>query len=256
MKISFSKALLTLSIAFAAQTAVATTTTLTFDEFPSHTEITTQYQSAGVLVSGATALDQALTLWVANTPNNIAYAPTGLMTFTIDQSILPNVQSVSAYVSGPMPIGIYAYDSSGALVGSVSATAETSNTLMTVTSSGNPIASIAIHDGGSNFGVDTLTLTQPDVMTCDQAKAKLRQSLSALTSADLKWIPPAKRLKLIIDVATLAVMVQKGATDAQILKILYTIRQDILTAGPACDSQAKLLSIVDQMIAIVSAHIC
>jgi hypothetical protein len=256
MKKNFSAALLTLLLTLTAQSALAVTTTLNFDDIPSNTQLTNQYQSLGVIASGVTVVNEFSTPWSANTPSNVAYAPTGLMTFTLDQSVLANVQTVSAYVSGITPVGIYAYDSSGTLVGSAAAPSGTLNALVTVTSSGNPIASITIHDGGSAFIIDTLMLTQPDVMTCDQAKAKLRQLINALTSADLKWIPPAKRLKLVVDIATLAVMFQKGATDAQLLKVLYTIRQDILNAGPASDSQAKLLSIVDQMIAIVSAHLC
>ncbi|WP_216674862.1 REJ domain-containing protein [Paraburkholderia elongata] len=157
----------------AASSALATTITLTFDEFQTGTAVTNQYENLGVLVSGATALAAAALAapaspWPANTPPNIAYSPLGLMTFTLNSAITGNVQSVSAYLSEGVGVnvGIYAYDALGALAGWAIAPANSVNTLVSVTSTGNPIATVQIHDGrGAFFGVDTVTFTTAaDVM--------------------------------------------------------------------------------------------
>ena len=166
----------------AASSALATTITLTFDEFQTGTAVTNQYENLGVLVSGATAfaaaaLAAAANPWPANTPPNIAYSPLGLMTFILNPGITGNVQSVSAYLSegAGVNVGIYAYDASGALVGQAIAPANAVNTLVSVTSTGNPIATVQIHDGrGAFFGVDTVTFTTAaDVIPVPAAGFKL-----------------------------------------------------------------------------------
>ncbi|MCX4170811.1 MULTISPECIES: hypothetical protein [Paraburkholderia] len=157
----------------AASSALATTITLTFDEFQTGTAVTNQYENLGVLVSGATAfaaaaLAAAANPLPANTPPNIAYSPLGLMTFSLNSAITGNVQSVSAYLSegAGVNVGIYAYDASGALVGQAIAAANVVSTLVSVTSSGNPIATVQIHDGrGAFFGVDTVTFTAKPMPT-------------------------------------------------------------------------------------------
>jgi PKD repeat protein len=143
----------------ATKTAQITTSpaiTLTFDEIPDGAGLTNQYQNVGVTASGVQILNSIGLPWPANTPLNVAFAPTGLMTFTLDPLIIGNVQMVSAYISGDTSVGIYAYDANGILVGQASAPAGANNVLVTVTSSGAPITSVQIHDGGATFIIDTL----------------------------------------------------------------------------------------------------
>ncbi|WLI11244.1 MULTISPECIES: cadherin-like domain-containing protein [Pseudomonas] len=143
------------------------TTTLTFDEYANGTPLTSQYQGLGVILSGCTTLDAIFSPWPASSGSNLSSAPTGLMTFTFDLAITGNIQSVSAYVSGSTSIGLYAYNASGVLVGQASTPGATNNMLMSVTSPGDPIAFLAIHDGGSNFAVDDLTFTSAGSLTLD-----------------------------------------------------------------------------------------
>jgi hypothetical protein len=52
-----------------------------------------------VTVSGASAEPVAVTIWLTtDTPPNLAYATSGLMTFTVDPSITGNVQSMSLFL--------------------------------------------------------------------------------------------------------------------------------------------------------------
>lgn len=142
----------------AAQSVLAITTTLTFDDIPSATDITNQYVGIGVTVSGATALAPPSSPWAANSGLNIAYAPTGGIVFFLNPAITGFVQSGSVYISSGNTISLYAYDFGGALVGWASTPADVDNFLVSFTSSGNPIEVIVIHDGGGTFGIDTLTL--------------------------------------------------------------------------------------------------
>lgn len=141
----------------AAQSALATTTSLTFDEYPDGTALTTQYQGAGVTISGATALNAFATPWPANSGANVAFAQTGLMTFSLNPTITGALQTVSAYISGDTSIGIFAYDAADVLVGQALTPGATDNMFLTVTSSGSPITRVEIHDGGASFAIDTLT---------------------------------------------------------------------------------------------------
>jgi hypothetical protein len=138
--------------------AFASSTTLTFDEFASPAIVTTQYQSEGVTVSGADAINAAQNAWTANTSPNIVEAPTGLMTFTLDPTIIGNVATVSAYISGSN-IGMYGYDASGDLVGLVAAPTNANDAFVSMASSGNPIVTVSIHDGGGTFVADTVTFS-------------------------------------------------------------------------------------------------
>ncbi|WP_224102187.1 hypothetical protein [Paraburkholderia caribensis] len=153
----------------ATPNVLATTTTLNFDTAPdgsviqSGTSISSQYQTVGVTVSGATADNASLEAQRANTAPNIAFAPTGMMTFTLNPAITGNVQSVSAYITAGLGVSIYAYDASGSLVGQTLASDGVELSLTSVTSSGNPITTVQIHDGGYTFFVDTLKFTTADL---------------------------------------------------------------------------------------------
>lgn len=167
--------------------ALAATTTLTFDEYSDGTVLTTQYQGVGVTVSGATVLPAVYTPYPANSAPNIAYAPTGLMTFTLNSAITGNIQSVSAYVSADASTGIYAYDAGGLLVGQALTPGATNNLFVSVTSTGNPIARVDIHDGGASFGIDTLrfaTVVVNNVKPVADAGDKQKVRINSLVTLD------------------------------------------------------------------------
>jgi hypothetical protein len=142
-----------------SQSALATT--LTFDEFPGGTVLTTQYQSLGVTISGATVYTSCPTcLFPPVSGTNVAYAPSGLMTFSFNPTVVGgSVDTVSAYVTAyGGPAGIYAYDSSNNLLGqSLLPAGGGVNGLLSVTSSGNPIAEVTIHDNGGTFTIDNFS---------------------------------------------------------------------------------------------------
>jgi hypothetical protein len=179
------------------QSAWAGTTTLTFDEFSSGTVLTNQYESEGVTISGATALATSAFPPVSGT--NIAYAPTGLMTFTFNPIVIGGqVQTVSVYVSDNVgSAGIYAYDSSNNLLGEsfLPATGGV-NTLLSVTTSGAPIAYVTIHDAGSQFGVDNFTFTW--TVTCSGSVEELQSIVAALPVSDFRNPHTAPETKKLI----------------------------------------------------------
>mgnify|MGYP001011358874 CR=1 FL=1 len=164
----------------AAPSALATIT-LTFDDLPSGTDVASHYAGIGVTASGATALVATSTPWPANSGLNIAYAPTGLMTFLLNSVITGNVETVSAYISDESSVGIYAYDAADVLLGQVVTLGADDNTFLSFTSAGNPIARIAIHDSGSSFAVDTLTFVSAAAVPEPMSLALLGLGLGAMT---------------------------------------------------------------------------
>lgn len=147
----------------AAPSAQAATTTLTFEGYVDGDSITTQYQGVGVTVTGGFILDAIFSPWPANTGTNLLGSSFGLMTFTVNTAITGNIQTASAYLSGLSTIGLYAYDAGGLLVGQALAPGAPNNVLVSVTSTGNPIASVQIHDSGSSFAIDTLSFVSGPV---------------------------------------------------------------------------------------------
>ncbi|MFL8990635.1 beta strand repeat-containing protein, partial [Pseudomonas azerbaijanorientalis] len=147
----------------------STGSSLSFDEFLSDSELTTQYQSLGVTVSGGvTILNEFNSPWPAQSGVNLVYAGSGLMIFTFDSAITGNIQTVSAYVSGAANTGLFAYDAAGVLVGqALLPPGAPANTRLTVNSSGGPVARLEIHDGGATFGVDSLTFSTAGSLTLD-----------------------------------------------------------------------------------------
>lgn len=201
-----------------APDVLATTTVINFDTTPdgtvirSNTQITDQYQSVGVTVSGATAINVASTIWATtNTPPNFALAETSAMIFTLNPSIAGNVQSMSAFIltGGTSPLTISAYDSSGSLVGQQTvASVIGSPELLSVTSSGNPIATVEIQGPSSYFAVDTVTFTSSIPLAKFAAMVFMAPKFSAFSATEnftLGANSPA------LDPATQAVTLSIGA---------------------------------------------
>lgn len=168
-----------------AQASLAATTTIGFDNLADGTSVTNQYQSQGVLVSGVVVANANLLPWPAHSSPNVAYAPSGLMIFDFNPAVTGNIKKVSAYVSGPPLTGIYAYDANDNLVGqAVLPPGSPANTLLSVTSSGNPIVQVEIHDGGASFAVDDLTFESGNA--CSDGSQAIYNSVAALPASAFK----------------------------------------------------------------------
>lgn len=247
------KVLLGLTI---AQSSLAASTTITFDDLPSGTNLTTQYQSSGITASGVVILDASLTSIPAISAPNIAYSPDGLMIFSID---IANVSTVSAYVSGPANTGIFAYDSSDNLVGQASLTAPALNTLLSITTSGNPIARVDIHDGGATFAIDNFSFTTADpVLTCRDIAKELYDAIVALPGSAFNCIPPMviiDRARLLKEVNNFEKLRAAKASQKKLLDALNVLKKDITkTIKPA--PAASLLDKVNQLITKTKANAC
>ena len=142
----------------ATQSALATVTVLTFDEFTDGTVLTNQYASLGVTASGAMTLDGPNNGFTPVSPRNLTFSINGYMFFSFNPAITGDIFTVSAYVSGPSYVGLFAYDIGNNLLGQAMVPENApANTLLSVTSSGNSIARLDIHDGGASFVVDNVT---------------------------------------------------------------------------------------------------
>lgn len=237
-----------------AQGAAAATTTLTFDEFPSQTPLTTQYQSVGVTITGVSTVDASATPWPANSGANVAYSIDGLMTFSLNPTILTNVQSVSTFVSAGGSIGIFAYDANGVLVGQAATVANPTNAILSVQSTGAPIASVQIHDGGSSFAIDTLSFTTVDAPVCADVALALYNAVKALADKDFKDL--TKKKKLLDEVARFQYLVKTNASDSILRNQLYQIRTDIYDWVKTCDKRTALQKVVDQLWLMIGQHSC
>jgi hypothetical protein len=247
-------------IGIAAQGAVAATTTLTFDDIANGTNLSTEYQGVGVTASGATIIVATSTPWpIANTGLNVAYASSGLMTFNLNSSITGNVQSVSAYISGDTSTGLYAYDAGGSLVGQAVTVGAASNMLLSVTSSGNPIASVAIHDGGSSFTIDTLSfVAAPPVLTCTDVAQQLYNAVNVLPTLDFKspYKAVSKRSEFKKEIAYFESLVARNASNSKLLNQLKEIQSEIVDDVKATTRRTNILNLIKQLIAMTYANQC
>jgi hypothetical protein len=251
MKVHFLRktnlAVLIALLGIGAQGASAATTTLTFDELLSGTVLTTEYQGLGVTISGATSVNALVYPWPANTSPNVAYAQSGLMNFTLDPAILGNIQSVSAYVSGATSVGIYAYDAQNVLVGQAITPGATNNMLLTVTSSGNPISRVSIHDGGSSFVIDTLSfMTDLPVVSYTDLMQQLHSAVFALSASD--FTDPSNPTKLKFDVTKFESLESKKTANAALYEQLLKIESEINAWVNPSTNRDNLLNVVDQLI--------
>lgn len=239
--------------------ARAATTTLTFDEFSNGTPLTTQYQSLGVTASGATILLAAFGPFPTASGANIAAAQTGFMTFSFDPVITGSIATVSAYLSGDAGTGIYAYDSNGFLVGqSLLPVGAPYNTLLSVSSSGAPIAMVTIHDGGGSFGVDNFSFTQVvSAPTCPQLAQNLYDGVVTLPNSDFKSRRVSvKRAQLKNEIADLQNLLSVNSSPSQQLYELKEIKEDLNDWIKPGTNRTNLLNLIDQLIANINAGHC
>lgn len=159
----------TLSLADIAGNSLArgilnsTTTVLNFDSISEGTNVTDQYQTQGIIVDGAQVFNATSFGLHAHSGAKFALGISGIMTFSF---LLPDIKTVSAYVTGPGDVGMYAYDSSNNLIGQVLLPNNApENVLLSLTTSGTPIAKVTIHDGGATFLVDDISFTTTNRLT-------------------------------------------------------------------------------------------
>lgn len=170
-------------------------TDINFDNLSDLTVVTNQYSNLGVTFTGAVILTCGQSLNCPqfppfSFPNVIYDGINGIITATFDLNIAGNITQVTARVTGNRNITMTAFDASG----NVLATAETGgpnyvgvgspNMLLTVQTSGPPIAMVTFHDSGNTYTVDDFTffaglrIIQPK----DQDQFSLTQSSFTATS--------------------------------------------------------------------------
>ena len=133
---------------------------LTFDEFLFGTVLTTQYQALGVTASGTNIVNAIFGSFPAKSVPNVAYAPFGQMVFNFDAAITGTIHTVAVYVSFQTNVVMRGYDAYGALLAQSSLQAAplgTTNALLSVTSSGAPIARVELEGPSSSFQIDNLS---------------------------------------------------------------------------------------------------
>lgn len=234
-----------------AQAASAATTTLSFDEFPNGTPLTNQYQNYGVMISGATTIGAINFPWPAHSGLNVAFADSGLMSYSLDSSILGDIRTVSAYISGVSDVGIYAYDVNENLVGLSATGGASENAFVTVTATA-PIARVDIHDGGASFVVDDLSFSS--VPTCDENTMSLYTGVLALSPASFKNTGKSSELRketMLKDVLALQALIDANATQKKILSQLSSISTEVnnwLKPGAERDALNGLISTISAMV--------
>ncbi|MEN5035388.1 cadherin-like domain-containing protein [Pseudomonas sp. TWI929] len=154
----------------AREVGIGTTTHINFDNLADEVAITNQFQAQGVLVHGANSINAAFLGLTAHSGTQVAYSPSGLMTFNLSTA---DIKTVSAYVTGPADVGIFAYDANNTLVGQALLPANApANTFLSVTSNGLSISKVEIHDGGASFAIDDFTaITRADLTITSSADA-------------------------------------------------------------------------------------
>lgn len=246
--------------------AVAATTVLSFDELPEGSLITNQYESLGVTASGAVVASSDNLGWPFSSQFNLAYAPTGQMSFNLNSTIMGNVQSVSAYISGYSSVGIYAYDSSGNEVGQAATGGFSQNMFLTLVSSGNPIASIVIHNGGTAFAVDDLSFEsvpivepQPVVMSCLDLGQELYDAIGALEVSDFKHPRSAFAHRLVLGhlAASLQNLLEKERVpNKALLKHLSRISEEAHKSLKDSPQKDQLNELINELSEMIQANQC
>lgn len=263
VKSHWMKALRVISIAlvglYAHGSLAQTTTKITFDTLADGTVITNQYSAQGVNISGATVTNASSLGLPSNSSPNVAYAPDGLMKFTLS---IPNVKTVSANITGPANVGIFAYDANGNLVGDAVSSASTSNALLSLTSSGAAITYVEIHDGGASFFVDDVAFTTaptvPPVPACRAASEAAYSLIAALpASAYLRAKTAAlDRLRLLVEVVEFERVRAAGKASQKVLSAALTIIQLDVKLSVKSPQNQPVLQKLDQLNTLIKSNSC
>jgi hypothetical protein len=181
------------------------------------------------------------------------------MNFAINSTITGNIGTVSAYLTGQANTGIYIYDSNGNLLGQSVLSAAASNVLVSVSSS-TPIASIAIHDGGSTFAIDDLTLVNlVTAPTCDQVAVNLYDAVAALQDSDFKFPKQADKTRkgLLAEISYFRQLAANPKTSIKtLLGLLSCLQSEIQNCVSNSTKRAVLLNMINQLIQMTKAGQC
>jgi hypothetical protein len=131
--------------------------------------------------------------------------------------------------------------------------------LLTVASAGNPIASIAIHDGGSSFIIDTLKFeSAPPVLTCTDLVQQLYNGVNALPVSDFKNIFRAikQRTSLKREIDYFESLVAANAPNGRLHRQLAEIKSDITEAVKSTPSRNNLLKLIKQIVTMIKVNQC
>ncbi|MFM4834145.1 hypothetical protein [Aeromonas media] len=244
----------TMLLLLGTHTASAATTTLSFDEFPNGTLLTNQYQNYGVEVINygeVIVIGGSNWPWPAHSGLNVVYTDTGLMSYSLNSSILGDIRTVSAYISGGSDVGIYAYDANENLVGLSATGGASDNAFVTVTATA-PIVRVDIQDGPASFTVDDLSFAT--VPTCDENIMSLYTGVLALSPASFKNTGKSSELRketMLKDVLALQALIDANATQKKILSQLSSISMEVnnwLKPGAERDALNGLISTISAMV--------
>jgi len=256
-KKTFKTAIVALIGLYAQGSLAQTTTILNFDTLADGAVLTNQY--AGLTASGVIVANGASTLDIpAKSGVNVAYAPTGLMIFDI---ALPDIKSVSAYISGPINVGIFAY-SGTTLVGQGITSSSGTNMLITATSSGPAITRIEIHNGGAEFAIDDLSFTAPPVAppvpVCRAAAESAYNLIAALPlSAYVRSKTAAQdRQRLLIEVVAFEKLRAQGKVSQKLLSAALSLIQLDVKYSVKSSSNAAILQKLVEINNLIKANAC
>lgn len=170
-------------------------TVINFDNLSDLTPVTTQYSGLGVTFSGAVILTCGQSLNCGpfppfSFPNVVFDGTNGVITATFNTTIIGNVTEVSARVTGNRNITMTAFDAAGNTLAAAQTGgpnfvgAGTPNLLLTVKTSGAPIATVTFHDSGDTYTVDDFTFLAGlrIIQPADQSQLPLTQSSLTATS--------------------------------------------------------------------------
>jgi hypothetical protein len=181
------------------------------------------------------------------------------MTFTFNPSIIGGqVQTVSAYVTDNVgAAGIYAYDASNNLFGSaVLPGTGAINVLLSVTTSGAPIAYVTVHNDGTDFAIDNFTFIW--TATCSGSVEQLQSTIAALPASDFK-VPrtaPAIKQLMLDEIILLEKLVANNAKEVVLLADLNALQVEVNATMVAGSDKTAVLALIEQIITTARAGQC
>jgi hypothetical protein len=247
---------------FVASGAFAGTTVLNF-EAPTVQPgpLTGQYGVLGVNFSGTQVGPVSSDFEFAVTPRSgtqIAYSDLGKIIANFTSSA-GSVQTVTAYVSSAVDIGIYAYSASGALIKSEIVLAVSNNSQLTVTSETVPIASVEIHNHGGSFAIDDFTFTTGvTIPVCEAVNLNLYNGVYATVSTDYKTAKTAAavRLALLKQVSLFDSSLKSDVSNKILLVQLAALKASVDCALKPSTKKSQIMLLINDLIAKTKAGQC
>lgn len=233
---------------------------LNFDNIPADTPLSNEYQSIGIsAISGAIVTQGSSFGIMPRSGANVVYADSGLMIFSFSAT---NVIAVSAYITGPSQVGIYAYDSSGNELGKSLTPSNGNNIFLSVNSPTKAIAKVEIHNGGSSFFVDDFAFTTGTVVSpvpvCRAAAEDAYNMVAAYpASAYIRAkTASADRSRLLFEVSEFEKLRAKGKVSQKLLSAALGVIQADVKFSVKSPQNQPLLQKLDQINKLIKANAC